>query len=413
MLNKLRLKFIGIALTLFSIVLIAFFTVSFHNATNKIERNSISILQQLSNNYGKQTAIYTSKSNSVVPFNFTVFLDEQQKIIPEITVSNPISFVGDNPEALQEFIDIVLKDGFQSGVLHIQNTSGLRYLIVNQNNNIRITFMSRILEATEIENARIDATNNTFYLMMLLLITSVFLSIWTFKPVKKVWEEQQQFLADASHELRTPLTAIQANIDVVLSNPEKTVAQQEKWIHYIKDEAIRMRTLTNDLLFLAQNSQNEKDHELKNIDYSKIVSRAVLSFESFAFESNKRLDENIQENLMIYGDANKLKQLIIILIDNAIKHAQNNSSISIKLVKSNLKSVLSISNHTNEIVDTNKIFRRFYREDSSRNRQSGGSGLGLSIAKSIVEAHKGRIIAKYQNNILTITVIFQLTKNRG
>lgn len=413
MLNRLRMKFVGISLTLFGIVLVAFFTVSFNNATKKIEKNSIEILQQLSNNYGKQTSVYTSKSNFIVPPNFTVFLDDKGKIVPSLTVSNPISFAGTSNELLQEFIDVVLKNEYATGILQIQNTSGLRYLIVNQNNNIRVTFMSRILEITEIDNARIVATNNTFYLMILLLITSIFLSIWTFKPVKKAWEEQQQFLADASHELRTPLTAIQANLDVILSTPEKTIAQQAKWIHYIKDEATRMRTLTNDLLFLAKNNLHEKEKGHKVLNYSKIVSRTVLSLESLAFESSKSLEEKIKDNLLILGDENRLKQLIIILIDNAIKYAPSNSTIKIVLAKSNLKSILSITNQTNESVDTTKIFRRFYREDSSRNRQNGGSGLGLSIAKTIVEDHKGRIFAKYQNQNLTISVIFPLAKNRG
>lgn len=413
MLNKLRLKFVGISLTLFGVVLISFFTISFNNATKKIEKNSLEILQQLSDNGGKQTLVYTSKSIFIAPPNFTVFLDQNKKIIPTLTISYPIDFSGNSNELLQELINIVLQNEYTSGIIQIQDTPGLRYLIVNQNNNIRVTFMSRVLEITEIDNARIVATNNTFYLMILLLITSIFLSIWTFKPVKKTWEEQQQFLADASHELRTPLTAIQANLDVILSTPEKTIAQQAKWIHYIKDEAVRMRTLTNDLLFLAKNNLHEKEKDYKILNYSKIVSRTALSLESLAFESNKRIEENIKDNLLILGDENRLKQLIIILIDNSIKYAPNNSIIKISLTKSNLRSVLSITNLTSEVVNTTKIFRRFYREDSSRNRQNGGNGLGLSIAKTIVEDHKGRIIAKYNNNMLTLSIIFPLAKNRG
>lgn len=413
MLNKLRLKFVGISLSIFGVLLIVFFTFSFRNATIKIEKTTEEILHQLSSNLGRQVSVYHTKSNYVVSPNFTLFLDSNNKIIPELTVSNPTGYVGNSNKLLQEFVDKIINSGASNGTISIQNTSGLRYLKVTNNDNTRITFLSRVLEESEIDNARAVATSNTMYLMVLLLLTSILLSIWTFKPVKKALDEQQQFLADASHELRTPLTAIQANLDVILASKEKTIEEQSKWLHYIKDEVSRMRSLTNDLLFLAKNDVHKVENHFKRINFSKIVSQSTLTLESLAFESNKFLEENVIENLMVLGDENRLKQLVIILIDNAIKYATPESKIKIGLSKSNNRVILSIINKTHDYVDTSKIFNRFYREDGSRNRQRGGSGLGLSIAKTIVEDHKGRINAKFNNNQLSIVITFTLSRGKN
>lgn len=410
MLNKLRLKFVGISLTLFGIVLIIFFTVSYKNAENRVEKNAISILKQLSENYGRQTTVYHMKTNLIFPSNFTLFLDENHQIISALTVSNPINYAGDNTELLQKLVNVALETNEHGGIITINQNTSLRYLIVNQNNNLRITFLSRTSELLELEASRQTATHNTFYLMIILLGTSILLSIWTFKPVKHALDQQNQFLADASHELKTPLTAIQANLDVVLASPDKTISQQSKWMNYIKDELVRVKTLSNDLLFLAKNESKEITQYYTNINFSQLVSSSVLSLESLAFESQKTFDLKLKQNIYTHGNEDRLKQLMMILIDNAIKYAPDLTEIHITLKTNNNKIIFSVTNDVDEIVDTNKIFHRFYREDRSRNRKSGGNGLGLAIAQTIIEDHRGKIIAKNQHNQLIITCVLPLAK---
>lgn len=410
MLNKLRIKFIGISLTLFAIVLITFFTISFNNASLEIQKNSISILNQISKNYGRINTVYHTKSNMVIPPNFTVFLDDDSKIIDRFTVSNPSKYIGTDISLIQKLTDLVLLKNEKMGIIKISDNLSLRYLIVDDYSVKRVTFLSKEYEDLSINHALDSARTNTFYLTIILLLTTVILSIWTFKPVKKALDQQNQFLADASHELRTPLTAMQANLDVVLAYPEKKIHQQMKWFQYIKDELSRMKILSNDLLQLTKYKTHEQIKYYQTIDLSQLVSSTVLSLESLAFESNKTLEYNTQENIYIQGDSDKLKQLVMILIDNAIKYAPPLSKIEIILKKSGTRVNLMISNEIDRVVDTNKIFNRFYREDNSRNRQNGGSGLGLSIAKNIIESHKGKIFAKSTNEKLYMHCHFPISK---
>ncbi len=402
MLNKLRLKFVGISLTVFGIVLLSFFMVTYRNATFEIKSNSIMLLEQLSKNFGKQLSSYPTKINTVIPPNFTIFYDENGKIIETLTVSNPVGFSGDNTVLLQKLVDTVLEGDTQEGILTIYETPSLRYKIA-KDTLPRITFMSQSYERMSLEKAYTSAIKNTLYLTIILLLTSIILSIWTFKPIKKAWAAQNQFIADASHELRTPLTAIQANLDVVLSDDSKSIAEQKKWLIYIKNEVSRMKNLSNDLLLLFNNESVEKNKHHIPIDLSNIISSTVLSLESLAFESNKVLELSHLPNVTINGDSDQIKQLLIILIDNAIKYAPHLSHIEVSLSKNNNRVFIKIENEVDDKIDTTKIFDRFYREDSSRNRKSGGNGLGLSIAKTIVDSHKGKIYAKNVDDKLMIT----------
>lgn len=227
--------------------------------------------------------------------------------------------------------------------------------------------------------------------MMIILIPVIFLSRWIAKPVQLAFDKQKQFIADASHELKTPLTIITTNAEVL----ENTLPDN-KWLHYILEQSKRMKVLINNLLDLARlDSGNEKAF-FQSFDLSKTVRKAALSFESLAYEYEKNYIWEIADGLSLYGNEENIKQLVTILLDNAFKYSNAKGYIAISLTQSAEKKQLLIHNTGKgiDIKDQKRIFERFYRIDSSRSRQSGGYGLGLSIAESIVKNHKGQISVK-------------------
>ncbi|MDE6883534.1 MAG: HAMP domain-containing histidine kinase [Lachnospiraceae bacterium] len=227
--------------------------------------------------------------------------------------------------------------------------------------------------------------------MLIILIPVIFLSRWIAKPVQLAFDRQKQFIADASHELKTPLTIITTNAEVL-----ESTLPDNKWLHYILEQSTRMKILINSLLDLARLDSGTEKNAFQNFDLSKTVRRTALSFESLAYEYKKKYDWDIADGLSLYGNEENIKQLVTILLDNAFKYSDTKGVVTISLTRSADKKLLIVHNTGNGIDknDLKHIFERFYRIDSSRSRQSGGYGLGLSIAESIVKNHKGQINVK-------------------
>jgi len=256
----------------------------------------------------------------------------------------------------------------------------------------------------------VDITNNisvllnfiyAFLMVAFVVIIVIFLFCYYFankaiQPIEESFDKQKNFISDASHELRTPLTVINTNIDFVLSNKELSVDSQKKWLQYIKDESIRMSKLTNDLLLLAKVDSLEGTIIFEHIDISQIIETTLLSMEAIIFERGLQLDYQIEPSIMLLGNSDRIKQLCMILLDNSIKYNKKNGQIIVRLSKRNKDAILVVKN-TGEMIakeHLNKLFDRFYRTDASRNSETGGYGIGLSIAQMIVKQHKGKIEAK-------------------
>lgn len=235
---------------------------------------------------------------------------------------------------------------------------------------------------------------------LIMLIVIFFLSRYfanrSITPVKEAFEKQKQFIADASHELKTPLAIINTNTDVLLANREDTIENQAKWLHYIKSETERMSGLTNDLLYLTQIDDSRSSMIHAKFNMSDAVETIILTMEAVIFEKNISLDYSIEPQLMVHGNSEQIKQVILILLDNAVKYSRAKGSVNVSLKKQNNDVVLAVSNTGEGIAaeHLDRIFDRFYRTDASRARKHGGHGLGLAIARSIVEQHKGEIYAR-------------------
>ena len=237
---------------------------------------------------------------------------------------------------------------------------------------------------------------------IIIIILTVEITRWIIKPVIESFNRQKQFVADASHELKTPIAVIMANAEALEKEPE-----EKKWLNNIKSEADRMNELVTSLLDLAKLEEGKEVQQEENL--SKIVEMSVLTFESLMYENKIELEYDIQKDINIKCNSSQIKQLVAIIIDNAIKHSETNGKISIALKKQKNDTVLTVSNRGKEIPKEirEKIFERFYRADESRNRDTNRYGLGLAIAKNIVENHNGKIFVESEKGITTFKVVLK------
>ena len=270
--------------------------------------------------------------------------------------------------------------------------------------------LSTVIVIIDISND-MSLIKNLFTISVIIIIFSLifvfiftfYFSKWAIKPVRNAFENQQRFISDASHELKTPLKVISANADVLESE-----IGSNKWLNNIKSQSTVMNELVHDLLDLAKFEETADDMVLTEFNLSNLVLNKALEFDCTAFEAGKIFEQDIQPDIMYSGNEDSIIHLVTILIDNAIKHSNENGLIRVTLATEGNKKILQVYNTGNSIRNNemDKIFNRFYRSDESRNRATGGYGLGLSIAKSIVDAHNGNISVKgEENKWISFTVI--------
>jgi signal transduction histidine kinase len=328
--------------------------------------------------------------------DFTVTIDTNGNLIDSDSI-----FVLD-----ETFIKAVLAKKNKEGTI-ILDDNNWAYLKIPEGNGYKIAFVD-ITKQQETLNKLIY----TFLILAPIMLIVIFLISKFFAdssiiPIKEAFEKQKQFIGDASHELKTPLAVISTNVDVLLSNSDDTIRHQSKWLHYIKSETERMNKLTNDLLYLAQVDYSEAKMIFSQFNLSEAVENILLTMEAVIFEKNLSFQYNIEPNLKIFGNTEQLKQVVMILLDNAIKYTNAKGTIDLSLIHHSNNILLSVKNSGEGISEEHleKIFDRFYRTDKSRARKSGGYGLGLAIAKAIVEEHKGKINVKsILNESTTFTV---------
>lgn len=268
------------------------------------------------------------------------------------------------------------------------------YIIIIYNLNTKSRLIS-LLQITLIIAAMVE---------IVIILVSIKLTNWVTAPVFSTFNKQKQFIEDAAHELKTPLAVIMANAE----NLEMD-SKNDKWIYNIKSESERMNNLIVKLLGLAK-LENKKEEVYSDINLSKTVEMSILTFESLIFERNIDFEYNIQENINFQCNADDIKELISILIDNAIEHSfEKDGKILVELYKEKNNIILEVKNKGNPISkdDEKRIFERFYRKDEARDRTDNHYGLGLAIAKTIVTNYEGNITAFSNNGYTTFKVVFK------
>ncbi len=229
-------------------------------------------------------------------------------------------------------------------------------------------------------------------------------------PVVESLEKQKRFITDAGHELKTPLAVISANIDVLELESGKT-----EWTSSIRNQVKRMNGLVKNLLTLSRMDEERMHVVFSDFDLSSSVTETATSFQAVAESKNKKYQLDIEDGIHITGDKNSINQLVSLLLDNALKYSSENGSIHLILSKGK-NILLEVSNTCDYIPDGNldRLFDRFYRADSSRSRDTGGYGIGLSVARAIATSHGGTIEAKRDGDKLirfVVTLPKQLPKS--
>ncbi len=407
MIRKLKLKFIILAMSaLFALLTIIVTGMNLINY-NRIVEESDEILSILSHNRGMFPDMGPGPEKKLPPgfspetpyesryFSIWIAPDGQ---INDINIQQIASI---DQETAIEYAEKVLATSSDQGFVE-----EYRYAVTEEFNGMRISFLDC--------GRRIDSFKSFLYASIgmslagyLVVFVIIFiLSGKILQPIIESYEKQKQFITDAGHELKTPLTIINANVDLL----EMDLGTDNESLQDIQLQTRRLRSLTDDLVLLAR--MEEAETTISKIDFplSEVVAEIAHTFEALAIREEKIFEYTIQPMISFCGNYKAITQLVTILLDNALKYSPADSKVSLVLSQQNHSITLSVTNDMTAEMNSEQlkhVFDRFYRTDNSRNSETGGHGIGLSIAKAIVIAHGGEINAytKYGKNF-QITAVF-------
>lgn len=278
-----------------------------------------------------------------------------------------------------------------------------RYRVTETEDGAKYVFLDCRREISNFRTVLVTTISVSLLGLAAVFVLVVIFSRMVFRPVEESIQKQKRFITDASHELKTPLTIIDANTEVM-----EMERGESQWTKSTRKQIQRLSGLVQQLVTLSRLDEEKGLEEKCEFNLSEAVSECVQPYESLAQTREKNLTLNIEEDITYTGDERSIRQLAGILMDNAVKYSSENGNITLTLKKKGKKIFLEVYNDADDLPQgkLDVLFERFYRLDSSRNSGTGGSGIGLSVAKAIVQAHKGKITAENKNGRgLTITVI--------
>ena len=390
MIRKLRIKFVCIVMAIAMLMVGGILGVVIHFTGTSMEMQSISMMRTIATAPFQQGMPGKPMDDEVrLPF-FTVQISSRGELI---TVGGGYFDLTDR-EYLQQIVNLVLSADQETGELKEYD---LRYLVAMSPVGFSIVFADTATETATIRSMVYSCMFIFVAAMLVFLAISILLSRWAIKPVAKAWDQQRQFVADASHELKTPLAVIMANAELMRSE-ETSEDDKKKFSENILSTTYQMRSLVENMLEMARVDNGTVKMNFATLYLSELISDAVLSFQLLYEEKGMGLRCAISEGISICGSEQHLYQVMDVLLDNALKYATPNGMVSVDLASTGRNCVLSVSSPGEPISkeDLKNIFKRFYRGDTART-MNGSYGLGLSIAESIVAAHKGKIWAESKN----------------
>ena len=387
MIHKLRKKVVGVTVLFVAILLLTVLLSLFFSARSTIAQRSTEQLQAALQ-FGAEQA-------------------ETPCFIAEVLPSGTVRVSGSNyydlsdHDALSEAVEAAINSGLRQGVLGEQ---GLRFCRQDGLLTVRIAFMDSSFEQDTLRS--LTLVGALLFVAALAVVTALgwLLAGYITRPVERAWRREKQFLADASHELKTPLTVILSSAALL---EESTDEGQQPYVENIRAESQRMKWLVEDMLTLWRTE--EAKPVLVSTPLSDLVAEAALRFEPVAFEAGHALHYDIENELNILGEAEQLRRLVNILLDNAVKYAAPHTAVRLTLDKAGKQAVLTVENGGEPIPPEKlqHIFDRFYRADESRG-EAQGFGLGLAIAREIVHGHRGSINARSDESATVFTVMLPL-----
>lgn len=274
----------------------------------------------------------------------------------------------------------------------------------NENNMILYVFLNCSKELMTIKNYAFASIGISLIGLFIVFLLVCFFSKVVTKPMAESYEKQKRFITDASHEIKTPLTIIDANTEIL----EMTHGENE-WTESIRKQIGRLTSLTEKLVFLSRMDEENSKLEMEVFNISDAITDTAMPFKAVAAAKGKTLEINVLSDISYCGNETTIRQIVSLLLDNAVKYSSENSLIKVDFCVSGKSKVLTVWNSVDKIEQgkLDYLFERFYRIDKSRNSKTGGFGIGLSVVQAIVAAHKGKISAKSEDG-KSITFVITL-----
>ena len=392
MIRKLQIKFVAMCMVLVTAVLGVVFAAVLVSAKQNIEviRHQVleRVIQDDAPNSRPALGPNQNGEEVLLPY-FTVNLWDSNGVYQAFVTSGTYANLQDTAE-LEDILSDCLRQGQPEGTI---GSYGLRYMRQDYGLYQRIAFVDMSMEQATLQELMGSYLQIGLAALILLLGVSILLARWATRPVARAWRQQRQFLSDASHELKTPLTVILSNAELLEAAPMDP--RPARWADNIHSEAKRMKSLVEEMLTLARADNAVPTAVMAEVSLSDLATDCALAFEPVAFEAGKPLESDIAPDVTVTGDGDKLRQLIGVLLDNAIKYGQAGGTITLSLRRTDRQARLTVSNPGEPIPpeQLSRLFERFYRADASRGEQSG-FGLGLPIAAAIASEHKGTLKAE-------------------
>lgn len=402
MLNTLRRKFIIYAMlviTLVTIILVGAINTSY---MARIMSGTDNMLSFIANNEGALPMPQNAadrESLSITPEiqistrYFTVKLDKNNNI-GDINLKNTVTHTY---ETAAQYAKAVTVHDRKKGII-----GNYRYGIFPKDYGKIIVFIDFSAHQGELDSLLFYSVFVSVLALLAVLTLLTTIASKVVRPVVDGLEKQKLFITNAGHELKTPLAIIAANTEVL-----ELMNGKSEWTESIKNQTKRLDLLIKSLLKLSRMEESgETKLNISNINLSKTVSETALLFKTSTAERSFTVDADT--DVFVNADADCVTQLTSILLDNAIKYTSEDDSIIVKVFEEQKNAFLSVSNTGTQISDEEapRLFERFYRAENSRSRETGGYGIGLSIAKSIMDSHGGKIFASSGDNEITFTAVF-------
>lgn len=406
MFKKTRIRIFSLIVTVATLVIVLMLSVIYiANMGNSFER-SISLIESYIENYENNLKPESNpiperpnfrpgmKDDHGKMFKLSTFysvLYDENGEVKKVNYNDGLLY---SEQEILEIANSVISSGKQQG-----KYNKMPYLVRTVDEGTIVVFIDNTVEADNSDKLFENSLIVGLSTWAIIVILAWFLSKKIVYPLEQNDIKQKQFISDAGHELKTPISVINANAELLSRE-----IGENKWLANIQYENERMGNVVAQLLELSRTENIIPKTE--HLNFSRLVSGGVLPFESVAFEKGILINTDIAENLFIDGDPNRLSQLVSILVDNAVSHSSG-KKITVKLADTKSSAVLSVINEgepiSNEIKE--RIFERFFKVDEARTDDNGHFGLGLSIAKAIVNAHKGKIEVNCYSGLVEFKII--------